>query len=433
MNWELVAVIGFYILSVWLILSRMYHAYLVRRFSFHLLFSAIYVVVFYAGFPFSLVLAWQFQLPLAESQGLFLSFALFLAGYFIYDTAYHWQLWQSKPISYPITLQHIAKKEAKWSACLLILLALACLGVFIYLNQGLLLFKLEKYQHIFSTMVKGVALKRFFYFMLAGLLILFLFAPSRKTWWWFGAVALSFGLLSYVAVGGTRANLALALMFFVLLGIYFQYLRLRWLALLAGLAVIVMFWLALTRYSLAVEGREMLFTFLYLTRDTFSPWENAHKILISDFPFQGLMPIVRDFYVFIPDTLWTDRPDIAWNTANYFTKVILGNESGMAISPTILGSFYIMGGYPMVLLGMVFSGLLIKGIDVVFEYGRHHLQQGRAAIIQAYCWANLFNLIVLVREGMDGFVSRFFFFSAVFGLCWLLARIIALWGQDEQG
>lgn len=37
-------------------------------------------------------------------------------------------------------------------------------------------------------------------------------------------------------------------------------------------------------------------------RDTFSPWENLALLLqnYDNIDFQGLAPIVRDFYVFIP-------------------------------------------------------------------------------------------------------------------------------------
>ncbi|MDI8993059.1 WzyE family oligosaccharide polymerase, partial [Salmonella enterica subsp. enterica serovar Anatum] len=38
--------------------------------------------------------------------------------------------------------------------------------------------------------------------------------------------------------------------------------------------IVGMFWLALKRYGLNVSGDEAFYTFLYLTRDTFSPWEN---------------------------------------------------------------------------------------------------------------------------------------------------------------
>ncbi len=40
------------------------------------------------------------------------------------------------------------------------------------------------------------------------------------------------------------------------------------------LGIVGMFWLALKRYGMNVSGDEAFYTFLYLTRDTFSPWEN---------------------------------------------------------------------------------------------------------------------------------------------------------------
>lgn len=157
-----------------------------------------------------------------------------------------------------------------------------------------------------------------------------------------------------------------------------------------------------------------------MSRDTFSPWENLARLLSSDVEYQGLMPIVRDFYVYIPQSVWQERPDIVWNTANYFTKVILSNHSGLAISPTLLGSFYIMGGFGLIAIGMAVVAFLIKMLDNFFTYGK----AVNSALIQAYCFGNLFNLIVLVREGMDAFVSRFLFFTIVFAVCWLLAKLI---------
>ncbi|SQI29365.1 putative common antigen polymerase [Serratia plymuthica] len=53
---------------------------------------------------------------------------------------------------------------------------------------------------------------------------------------------------------------------------------------------------------------------------------------------------MRDFYVFIPAWLWPGRPDTVLNTANYFTWEVLDNHSGLAISPTLIGSLVVMGG-----------------------------------------------------------------------------------------
>lgn len=68
------------------------------------------------------------------------------------------------------------------------------------------------------------------------------------------------------------------------------------------IAITGMFWLALKFYGLDASGHEVFYTFLYLTCDTLSPWENLVLFLQnhSHISFQGLAPIVRDFYIFIP-------------------------------------------------------------------------------------------------------------------------------------
>ncbi|WP_208790016.1 ECA oligosaccharide polymerase [Actinobacillus vicugnae] len=418
---------GFYLLSVWLILLLCYRAYQHKPFSFHLLFSVIYFVTFYLGFPLSMSLALGFDTALPATDQLALTLFSALFGYLIYYAIYH-SLWLSalhqpaQAVEFP---QKFAKLEAKLTAYLLAGMAILSLVAFIAMN-GLLLFKLSQYNQIFSASVSGVALKRFFYFFIPALLIMFFLANHKKAWVSFLILGVGFGLLSYLAVGGTRANMALAFVLFFFIGMDKGYLSFKWLLIAGAVMIGAMFVLALARYGLNVSGSEALFTFLYLTRDTFSPWENVALILSQPIEYQGVMPIVRDFYVYIPKWLWAERPDYVLNSANYFTWEILANFSGLAISPTILGSFYIMGGLPMIGVGMAFVGLMMKGFDRLLAYGKTHRNMSRSALIQAYCFANLFNMIVLVREGADAFFSRFVFFSVIFALCWALAYILTV-------
>lgn len=380
---------------------------------FHLLFSLIYGVIFLFGVPFSSLLAWQFAEPLPDFSTMWLAFVLIGSCYGVYWLSYAGLAYWLKPKVVSITF---AKQEVYLTACLLLLVSLISLAGFIYWNGGLLLFELEKYRDIFSSRVNGVALKRFFYFFIPALLLFFLLKPSKKNWWLWLMVGVGLGFLNYLAVGGTRANIALVVMLFVLLGWHFGYVAKKGLMLTACVAIVAMFALALWRYGLVVSGREAWFTFLYLTRDTFSPWHNFAQILASKIDFQGVMPIVRDFYVYIPQSWWAERPDIVWNSANYFTKVVLGNQSGLAISPTLLGGLYIMGGYPALVLGSAIVGGIIRQFDRIFE--------GTGILGKTYCLANVFNFIVLVREGLDAFVSRWVFFSAVFLMVWGVAKCL---------
>ncbi|MDG6791290.1 ECA oligosaccharide polymerase [Glaesserella parasuis] len=410
----LAGLILFYVIAISVLVWIIQRDYRQQGFSFHLLFSGIYLITFFGGFPFSMTMAELFEYRLPAISMLWNILAIALGGYLIYYVSYLY-IGRNKQIPrYAVEVKSLANLTA-W---ILMTIAILSLLVFMLLNQGLLLFKLEKYSHIFSAQVSGVALKRFFYFFLPALLIWFFLKPTKESWWLFLVAGMTFGVLSYLAVGGTRANLALAFVMFMLSGYLRRFLSFKWLVRAGLLTVIAMFLLALWRYRLNVQGSEAFYTFLYLTRDTFSPWENVAKIMDAEIEFQGLMPIVRDFYVYIPQSLWEARPDIVWNTANYFTKSVLGNFSGLAMSPTLLGSFYIMGGIPMIAIGMAVVGGLIRIFDNFFAYGKN------SAVIQSYCLANLFNLIVLIREGIDAFISRFCFFSVIFVFAYIVAYLI---------
>ncbi|WP_035520542.1 ECA oligosaccharide polymerase [Glaesserella parasuis] len=410
----LAGLILFYVIAISVLVWIIQRDYRQQGFSFHLLFSGIYLITFFGGFPFSMTMAGLFEYRLPAISMLWNILAIALGGYLIYYVSYLY-IGRNKQIPrYAVEVKSLADLTA-W---ILMMIAILSLLGFMLLNQGLLLFKLEKYSHIFSAQVSGVALKRFFYFFLPALLIWFFLKPTKESWWLFLVAGMTFGVLSYLAVGGTRANLALAFVMFMLLGYLRRFLSFKWLVRAGLLTVIAMFLLALWRYRLNVQGSEAFYTFLYLTRDTFSPWENVAKIMDAEIEFQGLMPIVRDFYVYIPQSLWEERPDIVWNTANYFTKSVLGNFSGLAMSPTLLGSFYIMGGIPMIAIGMAVVGGLIRIFDNFFAYGKN------SAVIQSYCLANLFNLIVLIREGIDAFISRFCFFSVIFVFAYIVAYLI---------
>lgn len=410
----LAGLILFYVIAISVLVWIIQRDYRQQGFSFHLLFSGIYLITFFGGFPFSMTMAELFEYRLPVVSMLWNVLAIALGGYLIYYVSYLY-IGRNKQIPrYAVEVKSLANLTA-W---ILMMIAILSLLGFMLLNQGLLLFKLEKYRHIFSAQVSGVALKRFFYFLLPALLIWFFLKPTKESWWLFLVAGMTFGVLSYLAVGGTRANLALAFVMFMLLGYLRRFLSFKWLVRAGLLTVIAMFLLALWRYRLNVQGSEAFYTFLYLTRDTFSPWENVAKIMDAEIEFQGLMPIVRDFYVYIPQSLWEERPDIVWNTANYFTKSVLGNFSGLAMSPTLLGSFYIMGGIPMIAIGMAVVGGLIRIFDNFFAYGKN------SAVIQSYYLANLFNLIVLIREGIDAFISRFCFFSVIFVFAYIVAYLI---------
>lgn len=419
-----------YLCSLGFILTLTWREFRRVRFNFHLFFTLLFLLTFYFGFPLTSVLVFRFDVAVVPATFLLQALLAATSFYAIYYVSYKVRL---RPASAAPRKPWLVmdRVETHLTCLLLALVAIGTVTVF-FMHNGLLLFRLSAYNQIFSSEVSGVALKRFFYFFIPAMLIRYFLHPTQRQWLLFLLVTVAFGLLTYALVGGTRANIIIAFALFLFIGITRGWITLWMLAGAGAMAICGMFWLALRRYNLDVAGAEAFYTFLYLTRDTFSPWENLALLLqnYDKIDFQGLAPLWRDFYVFIPGWLWPDRPAAILNSANYFTWEVLNNHSGLAISPTLLGSLLIMGGVLFIPLGALAVGLLMKGFDALYTQGRDSDNRYTGAVLQSFCFGAVFNMIVLAREGLDAFGSRVVFFCIIFAactglaklLCWLLAR-----------
>lgn len=421
-----------YLISVVFILTLTWQEFRRVRFNFNVLFSLLYFLTFYFGFPFTCVLVFRFDVDVVPVQYLLQAMLSATAFYAIYYVSYKTRLFKkSTAVRPPLLTMNRVETHLTWG--LLALIAIVTVGIF-FLNNGFLLFKLRSYSQIFSSDVSGVALKRFFYFFIPAMLVVYFLRQTQRAWLLFLIGTVAFGMLTYVIVGGTRANVIIAFALFLFIGIVRGWITL-WMLVVAGVfGVMGMFWLALKRYGMDVSGDEAFYTFLYLTRDTFSPWENLALLWqnYDNIDFQGLSPIARDFYVYIPSWLWPERPNLVLNSANYFTWEVLNNHSGLAISPTLLGSLVVMGGVFFIPLGAIGVGLIIKWFDWIYALGKNDGNRYKSAILQAFCFGAIFNIIVLAREGVDAFVSRVVFFCLIFGFC-LLAAKLAYWLLESAG
>ena len=403
------------------------------RFNFNVFFSLLFLLTFFFGFPLTSLLVFRFNVAVVPPEVLLQ--ALLAAGCFygVYYVTYKTRLRAQRPGAPGPGLFTMNRVETHLMWVILMAVALVSVGIF-FLHNGFLLFRLQSYSQIFSSEVFGVALKRFFYFFIPAMLVVYFLRQDSRAWLFFLVSTVAFGLLTYMIVGGTRANIIIAFAIFLFIGIIRGWISLWMLAAAGVFGIVGMFWLALKRYGLNVSGDEAFYTFLYLTRDTFSPWENFALLLqnYSHIEFQGLAPIVRDFYVFIPSWLWPDRPHIVLNTANYFTWEVLNNHSGLAISPTLIGSLVVMGGVWFIPLGALAVGLIIKWFDWLYERANRETNRYKAAVIYSFCFGAIFNMIVLAREGLDAFTSRVVFFLVVFSACLLLAKLL-YWLLESAG
>ncbi|RWR02765.1 common antigen polymerase [[Pantoea] beijingensis] len=421
-----------YLLSLGFILTLTWREFRRVRFNFNVFFSLLFLLTFYFGFPLTGLLVFQFDVKVVPSEYLLQALLAATGFYAIYYVSYKTRLRAHGDRSRrPLFSMNRVETHLVWM--LLALIALVTVGIF-FMHNGFLLLKLRSYSQIFSSDVSGVALKRFFYFFIPAMLVIYFLRQNFRTWLLFLVSTVAFGLLTYVIVGGTRANIIIAFALFLFIGIIRGWITLWMLAVAGVLGILGMFLLAMRRYNLDVSGAETFYTFLYLTRDTFSPWENLGLLLqnYDKIDFQGLAPIVRDFYVFIPSWLWPERPQVVLNSGNYFTWEVLNNHSGLAISPTLIGSLLVMGGVAFIPLGAIVVGFIIKWFDWLYALGKYEKNRYKAAILQSFCFGAVFNMIVLAREGLDAFVSRVVFFCIVFGACVLVAKLL-YWLFDRAG
>ncbi len=421
-----------YLLSLAFILTLAYREFRRVRFNFNVLFTLLYLLTFYFGFPFTCLLASVFDVVVVPADFLLYTLLSATGFYAIYYVCYKTRL--TAPSAQPRKpIFHMNRVEAHLTWMILAAIAITAVGIF-FMQNGFLLFKLTTYSQIFGSEVSGVALKRFFYFFIPAMLVVYFLNPSQRMWFFFLFSTVAFGILTYVIVGGTRANIIIAFALFLFIGIVRGWITLWMLAVAGVVGVVGMFWLALKRYGMDVNGAEAFYTFLYLTRDTFSPWENLALLLqnYDKIDFQGLAPIARDFYVFIPSWVWPGRPDLILNTANYFTWEVLDYHAGLAISPTLIGSLVVMGGIWFIPLGAVLVGFVIKWFDWLYDAGKAEENRYKGAILQAFCFGAVFNIIVLAREGVDSFVSRVVFFSLIFGLSLIIGKLF-FWLADACG
>ncbi|MFP3014198.1 MAG: ECA oligosaccharide polymerase [Arsenophonus sp.] len=413
-----------YFISLALILTITYRKFQQVCFDFNILFSLIYLLTFYFGFPLTGLLVFQFDASVTQTDSLLNAMLSSIIFYIIYCISYKIRL-RNYIWKYKKSLFNVNEVETKITCFLLMFIGIITVVIF-FLQNGFLIFRLHSYRQIFSKEVFNAELKRFFYFFIAGMLIVYFLKESQYRWLFFLFSTLTFGVITYLVVGGTRANIIVGFALFLFIGIIRGWINL-WILIISGSIIIVgMFWLALKRYGLDISDIKDFYAFLYLTRDTFSPWENLSLLLdnYDEIQFQGLAPIVRDFYVFIPNWLWPEKPKIIFNTANYFTRQVLNDYSGLAISPTLIGSFVVMGGVIFIPIGAIVVGLIIKWFDWIYEKSKIESNFYKSVIMQTFCFSTIFHIIVLVRDGVDSFISRLVFFSLVFMLCLFIAKFV---------
>ncbi len=117
---------------------------------------------------------------------------------------------------------------------LLALVAIGTVGILLHAER-LPAVQLNSYSQIFSSDVSGVALKRFFYFFIPAMLVVYFLRQDLRALVLVPVATVAFGILTYVIVGGTRANIIIAFALFLFIGIVRGWITL-WMLAAAGIS-----------------------------------------------------------------------------------------------------------------------------------------------------------------------------------------------------
>ncbi len=168
-----------YLVSGLFILTLTYQEFQRIRFNFNLFFSLLYLLTFYFGFPLTCLLVFQFDVEAVPVTFLLYTMLSAMAFYAIYYVNYKTRLHQHRP-QRCTALFTMNRVETHLTWILLALMAFGTVGTF-FMQKGLLLFKLNSYSQIFSSNVSGVGFKRFFYFFIPAMLVVYFLRQDRRT------------------------------------------------------------------------------------------------------------------------------------------------------------------------------------------------------------------------------------------------------------
>lgn len=151
------------------------------RFNFNVFFSLLFLLTFFFGFPLTSVLVFRFDVGVAPPEILLQALLSAACFYGVYYVTYKTRL-RKRVVDVPRKpLFTMNRVETHLTWVILMGIALVSVAIF-FMHNGFLLFRLHSYSQIFSSEVSGVALKRFFYFFIPAMLVVYFLRQDSKAW-----------------------------------------------------------------------------------------------------------------------------------------------------------------------------------------------------------------------------------------------------------
>ena len=149
------------------------------RFNFNVFFSLLFLLTFFFGFPLTSILVFRFDVSVAPPDILLQALLAATCFYAVYYVTYKTRLRSAQAAAPRRALFTMNRVETHLTWVMLMTIALVSVGIF-FMHNGFLLFKLHSYSQIFSAEVSGVALKRFFYFFIPAMLVIFCARTAKR-------------------------------------------------------------------------------------------------------------------------------------------------------------------------------------------------------------------------------------------------------------
>ncbi|MBY6208223.1 MULTISPECIES: WzyE family oligosaccharide polymerase [Halomonas] len=227
--------------------------------------------------------------------------------------------------------------------------------------------------------------------------------------------AIAFGGAYYLLIGGSR-NLIAASLFIVLIWLIATKKIKIPVAAACGLVLFAaLLLLEYYRYALSLEG----FTFnkgLILFSESLSPSHairNIYSWLSStSYNLQHLTTFFNEFAIVVPRAMWEDKPINFMNNGYYYTTQILGLDTNLTISPTLVGSAIIMFGE---------HAYLFSPICAVVLYAFDKMLFSRRVLLKSFALCLLPYVFFMVRDGLEVFLYVGIKFLIVFFLAMMIS------------
>lgn len=301
----------------------------------------------------------------------------------------------------------------------LILCFIGSLALLVYIAYNGLSFRWETYENrYYNSLGIGIVTKLFIMFPLGFTLIL----CSQKlkiNKYRHGGIVFLYGLLLTLATGGYRQIMLIGIISFLLIAYLLKSISKIEIQFTAFLSVCVIALIGALRNT--GFDRHVTITaeqYVYAIIDSFAPFDSYLKIkdYVDAHGAPGIAVFANQFLSYIPRALWNDKPMLVLNSGNFFTQSVLDYSRNVTISPTILGEFYLIGGQTGIVIGCIFTGLILSIFDTLFSPKKTTIGVGLFIFF-------FFAPFGLVREGLAVYITTLLWVLSIVFICLTIVKL----------